>query len=310
MNQDNRNRTVRDDRIIILRMDLDSLRCVDAAATTLNFRSAASRVHLSPAAFSDRVRRLEEELGVKLFDRTTRQVELSEAGRFLLPLAREVLSASQRLLLAGRSPSKASPYELYIGTRYELGLSWLCPALTPLAHTHPERTLHLYNGDTPDLLARLERGDLDAVVASFRLTSPKLTYAALHPEEYVLVASQRLLRRREDAQTLTLVDVSRDLPLFRYLLDALPEAEPWPFASVEYMGGIGNIRRRLLDGGPRIGVLPRYFLRDDLRAGRLVQLLPRLRLRSDTFRLVWRTGHPRSPELLSLAKELRARPLC
>ncbi len=289
-------------------MDLESLRCFGAAATTLNFRAAAGRVHLSPAAFSDRMQRLEQSLGVALFVRTTRQVELSEAGRRLLPMAREVLANVERLQAASRDTTGASAYELYVGTRYELGLSWLCPLLAKLERAHPERTIHLYNGDTPDLLLRLERGDLDAIIASMRLTSPKLTYAALHPEDYVLVSRDSCLKRRDDARDLALIDVSRDLPLFRYFLDALPDAEPWPFARVEYMGGIGNIRRRLLDGKRRVAVLPHYFVRDDLAAGRLVRLMPRVPVRSDAFRLVWRTGHPRTSALLALAEELRKSP--
>lgn len=290
-------------------MDLDSVRCFEVAATTLNFRAASARVYLSPAAFSDRLRRLEEELGAVLFERTTRKVVLSEAGRRLLPLARELLEGEARLKAVGREPEKAAPFELFVGTRYELGVSWLCPALKDLERRRPERTVHLYNGDTPDLLQRLERGDVDAIVASMRLTSPNLTYAALHPEEYVLVSARPGLRRRPDASVHTLVDVSRDLPLFRYFLDALPDAEPWPFAKVEYLGGIGNIRRRLLDGEGRVAVLPRYFCRDDLTAKRLVRLLPSVRLRSDSFRLVWRRNHPREAELLEVAAALRAHPL-
>jgi DNA-binding transcriptional LysR family regulator len=289
-------------------MDLESLRCFDAAAATLNFRAAAGRVHLSPAAFSDRMRRLEEEIGIPLFRRTTRMVELSETGHRLLPMARELLAVAERMITAGRTDPRPMPYEIYIGTRYELGVSWLCPALKPLRRQCPERMIHLYNGDSPDLLLRLERGDLDAIVASMRLTSPKLTYAALHQEDYVLVSTSRCLRRRDDAAALTLVDVSRDLPLFRYFLDALPDAEPWPFSSVEYMGGIGNIRRRLLDQPKSVAVLPRYFVRDDLAARRLQLLMPRVRPRSDAFRLVWRTGHPRTRELLALSEELRAYP--
>jgi DNA-binding transcriptional LysR family regulator len=75
------------------------------------------------------------------------------------------------------------------------------------------------------------------------------------------------------------------------------------------MGGIGNIRRRVLDGGGRVAVLPRYFIAPDLDAGRLVPLMPRVRPRSDSFRLVWRVGHPRESELIALAGELRAIPL-
>ncbi len=290
-------------------MDFDSLRCFDAAATTLNFRAAATRVSLSPTAFSDRLQRLEEELGAALFIRTTRRVELTEIGRQLLPQARDLLTRASHLREDARGSHAPSPYELTLGTRYELGLSWLCPALPLLSRHAPERTLHLYNGDSPDLLLRLERGDLDAIVSSARLTSPRLSYAALHPEKYILVGKRAHLRRREDARAFTLVDVSRDLPLFRYLLDSLARAEPWPFERVEYMGGIGNVRRRILDTTDRVGVLPHYFVQGDLAARRLVQLLPRMRLRSDAFRLVWRTGHPREKELLMLAEELRNLPL-
>ncbi len=289
-------------------MDLDSLRCFDAVATTLNFRAAATRVHLSPAAFSDRIRRLEEDLGQPLLARTTRKVSLSDKGRQLLPLVRDVLERVSRLR-ADAGDSKPLPFELNIGTRYELGLSWLCPALTPLARARPERTIHLYNGDTPDLRARLERGELDALVGSMRLTSTGLAYAALHDEEYAFVGRKVRLRKSSDARALTLVDVTSDLPLFRYFLDALPAGEPWSFQAVEYMGGIAAIRRRLLDGGGRVAILPTYFIRDDLRSGRLVRLMPRVRLRTDSFRLVWRAGHPRGDELQALAAELRAFPL-
>ncbi len=289
-------------------MDLDSLRCFDAVATTLNFRAAAVRVHLSPAAFSDRIRRLEEDLGQTLLARTTRRVALSDKGRQLLPGVREVLARVDRLR-SDAGDSKPLPFELILGTRYELGLSWLCPALGPLARARPERTIHLYNGDTPDLRARLERGEVDAVVGSMRLTSTGLAYAALHDEEYAFVGRKVRARAASDAGSLTLVDVTGDLPLFRYFLDAVPGGEPWPFRAVEYMGGIAAIRRRLLDGDGRVAVLPTYFIRDDLRSGRLARLMPRIRLRTDSFRLVWRAGHPRAAELQALATELRAMPL-
>lgn len=296
-------------------IDIDGLRCFDAVASTLRFRGAAARVHLSPAAFSDRIRRLEDALATPLLSRTTRRVALTEAGARLLPLARQVLTSVEALRGAARTDSPPPPYELVIGTRYELGLSWLCPALEPLSRAHPQRVIHLFNADTPDLLRRLEQGSLDAVVASMRLTSPKLRYAALHPEDYALVGAkprstrERRLSRREDAGRFTLVDVSPDLPLFRYFLDALPDAVPWPFERIEYLGGIGNIRRRVLDGGGRLAVLPRYFIKADLGAGRLVRHFPKVRLRADAFRLVWCAGHPREPELVRLAVELRQRPL-
>lgn len=290
-------------------MDLESFRCFDAVAATLSFRVAAARVHLSPAAFSDRIRRLEEELGVAVLRRTTRQVALTEDGHRLLPLVRQALQGAERVRAAAREKGKPIPFELTIGTRYELGISWLCPALEPLSRQHPERTIHLFNGDSPDLIRRLERGELDAIITSVRLTASRLTYAALHAEAYTFVSTSRCLRGRGDAADLTLVDLAADLPLFRYFLDAQRDAEPWPFARVEYMGGIGNIKRRVLDGPKRVAVLPQYFVTRDIQAGRLVVLLPKLHPRTDTFRLVWRAGHPREAELVRLAAELRKIPL-
>src|SRR5262245_17877870 len=117
-------------------MDLDSFRCFEAAAATLSFRAAAARVHLSPAAFSDRIRRLEEDLGVTVLRRTTRQVALTEEGQRLLPLVREALRNADRVREAAREKGRPAPFELVIGTRYELGISWLCPALGPLSRKH------------------------------------------------------------------------------------------------------------------------------------------------------------------------------
>ena len=290
-------------------VDLDSLRCFEAVATTLRFRAAAARVHLSPGALSDRIRRLEEGLGTRILARTTRSVSLTEAGERLLPLARSVLGMVDSMSGAAHADGVAQHCELLLGTRYEIGLSWLCPILGQLGRKRPERTVHLYNGSSSDLSGRLETGDLDAVVASLPLSSPRLTYAALHEEEYVLVGVDGALRCREDARHLTLVDISPDLPLIRYFLDAQPDAEPWPFARVEYMGGIANVRLRLLEGEGRVGVLPTFFIKSDLSRGSFRRLMPKVRLRSDSLRLIWRMGHPRESELMALAQDLREFPL-
>lgn len=289
-------------------VDLESLRCFLAAADAPSFRAAAGRVALSPGAFSDRISGLEQALDARLFDRTTRSVRLTEAGRRLVPHARAVVAGAAGCRSVVHDVAAALPYEITLGTRFELGLSWLCPLLAGLKAASPERTLHLYMGDTPDLLARVERGDLDAVVFSARLTSDRLRYATLHAEPYVFVGAAGPLAGPADAHDHTLLDVSRDLPLFRYLLDALPDGAPWPFRDRELLGGIGAIRHRALEGAG-VAVLPEYFVREDLRAGRLTRLLPEVELRADAFRLVWRTGHPLEDRLLALAHALRAHPL-
>jgi len=290
-------------------IDIDSLRCFDAVATTLRFRSAAARVHLSPAAFSDRIGRLERVLGARILQRTTRRVALTDAGERLLPVARRILRLIDHMPGAAQESAAPLSYELVVGTRHEVGLSWLCAALDGLARKRPERTIHLYNGSSDDLLAKLDRGELDAAVTSARIGSSHFTFATLHPEEYTLVGVDRRLRGTEDARRLTLVDIAPDLPLFRYFLDAVPDAGPWQFGRVEYMGGIANVRERVRGGDGRVAVLPTFFVKEDLARRRLVRLMPRVTLATDNLRLVWRANHPRQSELLALAHDLREHPL-
>ena len=287
-------------------MDLESLRCFVAVAESLHFRTAATRIALSPAALSDRIRRLEEELEVPLFTRSTRRVALTDAGRRLLPHARTMLEGADRCASIARGDSRPLPFELMIGTRYELGLSWLAPALPALAQERPERTLHLYMGDTDALLDRLERGSIDAAVLSARLSRPHIKAAVLQEESYAFVGQGAF--DPEDAPGLTLVDATPDLPLFHYLRDALPAAAGWRFGRHLYLGGIAAIRLALRDGGG-VGVLPRYFVEEDLREGRLVELLPQTPPHKDHFRLHWRRDHPRGVEIERLADSLRALPL-
>ena len=77
-------------------VDLDDLRCFMAACESRTFRDAARRRALSPGAFSDRIARLEDRVGARLFDRTTRTVTLNDAGRRLYDHARDVVSAADR----------------------------------------------------------------------------------------------------------------------------------------------------------------------------------------------------------------------
>ncbi len=297
--------------------DLDSLRCFVAAAELLRFRAAARRVALSPAAFSERLRRLEEVIGAKLFDRTTRTVALTTAGQRMLPFARDLLQRAASCSSVALGEGAPIPFALTIGSRYELALSWLCPALSDLAVQRPERTLHICLGDAPDLMARLRAGDIDAAVLSSRLVEPGLEERALHKERYVFVGAP-------DSRREVLIDVSPDLPLFRYLLEALnqrrvtgasskkgskkTQLEPLGFDRYMYMGGIGVIRNRVL-AGIGVAVLPEYFVQQDLREKRLTLLMPDLELQADTFRLIWRRGNPQKHELLELAETLRTLPL-
>lgn len=292
---------------------IENLRCFLEAARALNFRKAARSVALTPTAFGQRLKQLEEQVGAQLFVRTTRAVSLTEKGLALVPLAERCLEAARACASASRGEGDPPEMVLTIGTRQELGLSWLLPIRRALKKKRPWLDLHLYVSSGPDLLLRIRTHEIDCAVTSTPVGDPRLDALQLHREDYALVASPSLLAERplkkpEDAARHTLLDVSPDLPLFRYFRDAIPGGDRFRFARGSWLGGIAAIRFEARDGAG-VAVLPEYFVRDDLAKRRLVRALPKAPMGHDYFRLVFRAGDPRRGVLESLAHDLSAHPL-
>jgi LysR family transcriptional regulator, glycine cleavage system transcriptional activator len=291
---------------------LESLRCFLEVARLSSFRAAGKVMGLTPAAVGQRIQKLEAELGVRLFQRTTRSVVLTEPALALLPHAREAIDATTRCLSAARGEIGPPLFEVVLGTRHELGQSWIVPMLPKLRAKHPGVTLHLYFGSGPDLLLRTRTVEIDCAVTSSRLTDPKLASAGLHEERYVFLGERRLLqslpfRKPEDARRHTLLDISAELPLFSYL-NTVPAVGTFNFGTILRMGTIATIRSLVLRG-EGLAVLPEYYVRRDLAQRRLVRIMPRVPLSSDQFRLVYRTDDPRAALYAALAKTLRSEPL-
>ena len=292
---------------------LDTLRGFVAAARLLNFTQAARSVTLTPAAFGQRIKQLEDQLGVALFARTTRSVRLTEAGIALLPFAEQCLRAAQEGARAARGENGPTPMELTLGTRHELGVSWLLPQLAPLASERPWQRLHLYFGSGPDLLLRVRTLEIDAAITSTRFNDPKLDAIRLHTERYAFVGAAKLLRRMKlrrdaDAAAHTLLDASADLPLFRYWRDARGGGDRLRFGGYTYLGSIAAIHRRVREEAG-VAVLPEYLVRKDLAAGRLVAVLSGVSPLDDYFRLVFRRDDPRRSVFESMATSLLKVPL-
>lgn len=293
---------------------MDNLRCFVAAAETLNFRAAARSVALTPAALGQRIRQLEDEVGHSLFARTTRSVALTAAGLAMLPEARRTLSAADTCLRAARGELGPTPSELVLGTRHELGMSWLLPQLPRLARQRPDLTLHLYVSYSADLLLRVRTREVDCAVLSARFSDPALDAIALHREDYVFVASKALLERSplsrpEHAAAHTLVDISPELPLFRYWREeAGAMGASMRFARVLRMGTIAAMEHLVLRG-EGVAVLPEYLVQKRVESGALKVVFPRVKPGFDHFRLVFRGDDPRRSNYEALAAMLLEAPL-
>jgi DNA-binding transcriptional LysR family regulator len=292
---------------------IDSLRCFEAAARTLRFREAARACSLTPTAFGQRIRKLEDDLGVELFARTTRHVQLTREGLALVPLARRCLAAAEACARLAEGPDDAQPaLELTLGTRHELGLSFVAPSLDAVRERVKGVDLHLYFGSGQDLLLRVRSFDIDCAITSSLLVDPKLDAHKVHREDYVFVGAKSLcerspLRRPEQAATHVLLDASPELPLFRYFRDA-EHAPALTFARVMRFGTIEAIRQRVA-AGAGVAVLPEYLVREELARKRFVRLFPKVRMLHDYFRLVFRKDDVRRAVYEDLARAFAALPL-
>ncbi|MBX7084338.1 MAG: LysR family transcriptional regulator [Nannocystaceae bacterium] len=287
---------------------VDSLRCFVAAADQLNFRRAAAEVALTPAALSQRIKQLEDQLGVVLFDRDSRHVVLTPAGVALLERARPALAA----IAACAEVGDAAParLRLSLATRFELGLSFVVPAIAALRRERPQWHIDLVFGSGPEIVAQLERGAVDAVLTSAPTADADWTSEVVHPEHYALVAAPALLQRQrfdapEHGRDHCLLDIDGSLPLARYALSVCPGLE---FGAV-WRVGTGAAVHQLACAGEGVAVLPLHMIAQDLEHGRLVRLLPALELLDDSFRLIYRGASPLRAELSAIAAWLRAWPL-
>ncbi len=115
---------------------LNSLRAFEIAARHLSFRKAAEELHVTPAAISHQIKLLEEQLGVALFHRLTRAIELTEVGRSFLPKLREgfenIALAVERVRAYGRADA------LTVNVPPSFATKWLMPRLHRLVTANPD----------------------------------------------------------------------------------------------------------------------------------------------------------------------------
>ena len=127
---------------------LQALRCFDAAARLENFSLAAQELHLTHGAISRAVRLLEDELGLALFERRSRRVFLTDAGRHLAQAVHEGLERMRQATLELRARARQAR-RWVLSCEPTLLMRWLIPRWPRFQEQHPELQLHLVAGGGP-----------------------------------------------------------------------------------------------------------------------------------------------------------------
>src|SRR5262245_55511020 len=127
-------------------MELRHVRYFVAVAEELHFRKAAERLHVAQPAVSEQIRKLEQELGVKLFNRSQRRVGLTPAGVALLEQARHVLRHAEVARQAARNARDQATMQLRIGHLPDSLPASVPRALRQLAASAPSVQVDLQTG--------------------------------------------------------------------------------------------------------------------------------------------------------------------
>jgi DNA-binding transcriptional LysR family regulator len=143
-------------------MELRHLRYFVAVAEELHFTRAAERLHIGQPPLSQAIQRLEEDVGARLFARTKRRVELTEAGKLYLIDARRILALSEQAAVTARRAERGEAGELRVGFTFSIPLTPLfANVINRYRRDYPQVSLSLHELATQRQLEGLERRTID-----------------------------------------------------------------------------------------------------------------------------------------------------
>ncbi len=168
-------------------MTLNELRYIVAVARERHFGKAADSCHVSQPTLSVAVRKLEDELGVTLFERRKGEVSITPIGEQVVSQAQRVLEEVSGIRQAAEQGKDQLAGPLRLGAIYTIG-PYLLPHLIPnLAKAAPQMPLVVEENYTAVLSEKLKQGDLDVIIISLPFDEPGVRTLPLYEEPFVLL---------------------------------------------------------------------------------------------------------------------------
>ncbi|NCT84967.1 MAG: LysR family transcriptional regulator [Comamonadaceae bacterium] len=167
-------------------LDLDQLRAFVTVAARQSFRAAADELHLSAPALSRRIERLEERVGARLLERTSRSVKLSAVGEAFLDRVRDVLEDLDAAVLGVHELASGHQGRLTVAAVPTAASGFVPQALGRWLQDYPQVTLRLLDGSLQDTTLSVLGGQADLGIGFADAQVAGLQYAPLGRDPYVL----------------------------------------------------------------------------------------------------------------------------
>ncbi|MGF6174277.1 transcriptional regulator GcvA [Ensifer sp. 4252] len=254
-----------------------ALRTFEAAGRHLNFTRAADEVGLTPAAVSYQIKEIEDQLGLVLFTRTSRSIQLTPAGAVVFEAAVQALETLQRAVGRARRMARGAQ-QLRVSLSPRFATNWLLPRLSQFRAANPtvELTFDIsdevrdFDADDVDIAIRFGSGRyarmrserlFEAVIAP--VCSPKLNAAGARPKTPRDLAGQTLCH--VECTTEGMLWPNWRMWMAAAGIDDFDDSRCVAFTDTSH------VVEAVIDGGA-VGLVDLAMIRNEVSEGRLVQL--------------------------------------
>jgi DNA-binding transcriptional LysR family regulator len=239
---------------------LADLRAFITAAELRSFGAAAKALHLSLPAFSRRISNLEARLGVRLFDRTTRTMELTLLGSRFLREISTVVGDLDRSVHGLRDAAQLEAGDVTIGCVFSAVLHFLPPVIDTYRERHPNVLVRIIEQGADGVFATVKHGEADFGINYIGMQEPDVIFTPLLNEPFVLacridhaLSARRTVRWDELVawEQVRVSHASRNRVFIDHALAQLP-AMPRPVCEVQHVSTLVG----LVEAGLGVAIVP------------------------------------------------------
>jgi len=245
-----------------------------AVAEANSFRAAAEALHMSQPPLTQQIQALERALGVDLFDRSKRRIELTAAGVELLDDARAIIAAANRSFERARAVGRGAFGTIRLGLADDFIFGPIFARVLHFARDNPHIAIETYVGTSSDLIAKLEQNAFDLILtnqpvgphdgALVEHALPPSRVLALVPQGHRLVGHASLTPHDIADEMLICMPVASSLPFARVIARLFDDAQVAPHVGHQTVDT--SIAIRLASEGMGIAVVSEFSVSKDMPA--------------------------------------------
>ena len=257
-------------------MELDQLKLFADLVREQSFTKVAERNFLTQPAVSLRIRNLEEELGTKLLERTTRKVLVTEEGRILYDYARDILAKAEEVKTVLLERKDQMVGSVRLATVHSIGLHELPAYLKQYISRYPQVGLHI-DYQTGDIVYRIvQEGDADLGLVAYPEPHASLVVLPFLEDELVAIChTEHPLARREairlhDLNDQPFIAFDEGLPT-RKAIDAVMSRRHVRI-NIKMQSGNIEILKKMVEVGLGVSLVPRFSVQAEVEHGQLRSL--------------------------------------